>query len=116
MTRRELIKAVQDSVREALPELTQHDIATVVDAAFEQIATAMRDDGRYAHPGFGTFSVRRLAPRPGFNPRTGERIQVRASTSVRFSASRSLVERLGVARAPSDHADARDLESDLESD
>ena len=112
MTRRDLIRAVQDTIREQLPELTQHDIATVIDATFDQIAAAMREGGRYAHPGFGTFSVRRLQARPGFNPRTGERIQVRASTSVRFSASRSLVENLGVAREAVTDAPAVDPERD----
>ncbi len=112
MTRRDLIRAVQDTIREQLPELSQHDIATVIDATFDQIAAAMREGGRYAHPGFGTFSVRRLQPRLGFNPRTGERIQVRASTSVRFSASRSLIDNLGVARDSATDAPALDLEQD----
>jgi DNA-binding protein HU-beta len=77
-------------------DLSAHDVAALIDATFEEIAAAMRDEGRYAHPGFGTFVVKRLEERGGMNPRTGERIQIAASTKVRFSPARALVDGLGV--------------------
>ena len=40
--------------------------------------------------GFGNFSIRRKAPRPGRNPRTGEAIPINARNVVTFHASHKL--------------------------
>ena len=37
--------------------------------------------------GFGNFNIRRKAPRPGRNPRTGEAIPIKARNVVTFHAS-----------------------------
>jgi integration host factor subunit alpha len=40
--------------------------------------------------GFGNFQIRRKAPRPGRNPRTGEAIPIKARNVVTFHASHKL--------------------------
>jgi integration host factor subunit alpha len=40
--------------------------------------------------GFGNFQIRRKAPRPGRNPRTGEAIPIEARNVVTFHASQKL--------------------------
>jgi len=40
--------------------------------------------------GFGNFQIRRKAPRPGRNPRTGEAIPIKARNVVTFHASQKL--------------------------
>jgi len=40
--------------------------------------------------GFGNFHIRRKAPRPGRNPRTGEAIPIKARNVVTFHASHKL--------------------------
>jgi integration host factor subunit alpha len=40
--------------------------------------------------GFGNFNIRRKAPRPGRNPRTGESIPIKARHVVTFHASHKL--------------------------
>jgi len=47
----------------------------------------LKKDGKFGLPGFGTFAVRKLKARKGMNPRTGERIKVKASKAGRFKAS-----------------------------
>ena len=40
--------------------------------------------------GFGKFSVVKRAARQGVNPRTGERVKIKASKAPKFSAGASL--------------------------
>jgi integration host factor subunit alpha len=40
--------------------------------------------------GFGNFNIRRKAPRPGRNPRTGESIPIKARNVVTFHSSHKL--------------------------
>ena len=48
--------------------------------------------GRFALPDFGSFTVRETPKRTALNPRTGEKVEVKASAAVRFKASPSLKE------------------------
>jgi DNA-binding protein HU-beta len=48
--------------------------------------------GRYSLPGFGSFAVRETPRRTALNPRTGEKVDVKAGAAVRFRASPSLKE------------------------
>ena len=56
----------------------------------EAISDTLKEEGRFAIPGFGTFIVRRTKARMGHNPRTGESIKVAAGKTVRFKASKAL--------------------------
>jgi DNA-binding protein HU-beta len=46
--------------------------------------------GRFSLPDFGSFTVRETPKRTALNPRTGEKVDVKAGAAVRFKASPSL--------------------------
>ena len=48
--------------------------------------------GRFTIPDFGAFTVRETPRRAALNPRTGEKVAVKAGATVRFKASPSLKE------------------------
>lgn len=58
----------------------------LVAAIREEVISA----GRFALPGFGSFTVRETPKRTALNPRTGEKVPVKAGAAVRFKASPSL--------------------------
>jgi DNA-binding protein HU-beta len=64
----------------------------VVDAVFETIVETMKKGEEVAVSGFGTFRVARRAAREGRNPKTGEKIQIPASTKPKFRAAKALKE------------------------
>jgi len=59
------------------------------------------ENGRFTIPDFGAFIVRETSKRSALNPRTGEKVAVKAGATVRFKASPSLKEAVlaGVKRA-----------------
>ena len=49
-----------------------------------------KKDGKVTLVGFGTFSKTRRKARKGRNPQTGEAIKIKASTTVKFKAGKTL--------------------------
>lgn len=88
MTRKELIERVRAGLGDEA--LGDRKVAAVIDRVFEEIAASLREEGRYAHPGFGTFTVRVQTPRTGRNPRTGEAIALEEGRTVAFKPSADL--------------------------
>ncbi|MCC5965525.1 MAG: HU family DNA-binding protein [Natronohydrobacter sp.] len=64
--------------------------AAVIDAALAEIIRATSDGASVQIQGFGTFSARSRAARTGRNPRTGEPVEIKASTTLGFKASKAL--------------------------
>lgn len=62
----------------------------VVDAVFEVIAETLAKGEDVRVVGFGTFGTRSLPARTGRNPRTGESVQIAASTAPTFRAGKPL--------------------------
>jgi DNA-binding protein HU-beta len=56
----------------------------------EAIRSEIVEAGRYTIPDFGAFIVRETAKRTALNPRTGEKVAVKAGATVRFKASPAL--------------------------
>jgi DNA-binding protein HU-beta len=56
----------------------------------EAIVRELKRSGKFTLPGFGTFTVRKTKARTAQNPRTGEKIKVKAGKTVRFKASPTL--------------------------
>ncbi len=79
MTKAELVEAVARTVHQ--PKMT---VGNTIEAAFEQIARAIRKDKRFCVPGFGTFTMRRRKARRGYNPRTGAHMTIPAARTVGF--------------------------------
>ncbi len=56
------------------------------------IKAEITETGRFSLPDFGSFTVRETPKRTALNPRTGEKVEVKAGAAVRFKASPSLKE------------------------
>ncbi|MGG0287972.1 HU family DNA-binding protein [Peribacillus butanolivorans] len=87
MNKTELVKAVSTQA-----ELTQKDVAKVVDALFETISKTLAKEEKIQLIGFGTFEVRERAARIGRNPQTGEEISIAASKVPAFKPGKELKE------------------------
>jgi nucleoid DNA-binding protein len=87
MTRRELVERVREGREQ---DLSERQVAEVIERALAEIAAAIQRDGRVTLPGFGTFTVRVNAARVGRNPRTGEAIDIPASSTVAFKPAAEL--------------------------
>lgn len=70
--------------------LNKRESKDMVEAFFEFIHDSLVSGKDVKLSGFGNFQVRRKAPRPGRNPRTGELIPIRARNVVTFHASHKL--------------------------
>lgn len=64
----------------------------VVEAFLDLVVKALSRGDEVAFPGFGTFRVVKRAARMGVNPKTGEKIQIAASTKPKFRAGKLLKE------------------------
>ena len=53
----------------------------------DSLRLKLKKDGKLTFPGFGTFTVHKTKARAAINPRTGEKIRVKAGKTVRFKAS-----------------------------
>jgi DNA-binding protein HU-beta len=88
LTKDELITSVIKSCKDT--NLSKRLAGDVVDAAFENMAKAIKKEKRFAYPGFGTFTVRNRKARKGRNPQTGEEIKIKASKTVGFKPAPTL--------------------------
>ena len=70
--------------------LTKADVTRVFEATFNLIKEELVKGNDVAVSGFGTFKKLERAARTGRNPQTGETIQISASKSVSFKASKAL--------------------------
>lgn len=70
--------------------LNKRESKDMVEAFFEIVHAALVTGSDVKLSGFGNFNIRRKAPRPGRNPRTGESIPIKARNVVTFHASHKL--------------------------
>jgi DNA-binding protein HU-beta len=84
MTKADLIETV------AAKGMTKKAAAEMVDALFVTIGKSIKKEGRFAYPGFGTWTVRSRKARKGRNPQTGAEIKIKASKTVGFKPSKEL--------------------------
>ena len=70
--------------------LNKRESKDMVEAFFEIVNAALVAGEDVKLSGFGNFTIRRKAPRPGRNPRTGEAIPIAARNVVTFHASQKL--------------------------
>ncbi len=87
MTRRELVERVREGMGD---DLSDRQIAEVIERAIAEIGAAIQRDGKVTLPGFGTFTVRFQSARVGRNPQTGEAIDLPAGATVGFKPSPEL--------------------------
>jgi len=70
--------------------LNKRESKDMVEAFFELVHATLVQGSDVKLSGFGNFNIRRKAPRPGRNPRTGEAIPIKARHVVTFHASHKL--------------------------
>jgi len=87
MNKAELIEAIHAALG---PDATKRSAEDALDAVLSSIIKGVQKDKKVQIIGFGTFEVKQRAARMGRNPKTGEAMQIAASTSVGFKPSSSL--------------------------
>ena len=70
--------------------LSNRDASKAVDAFMESVTEALKSGDTINFTGFGKFSAAQRAARQGVNPRTGERVQIAATTVPKFTAGSQL--------------------------
>ncbi len=81
MNKAELVTVVQNSIG---GEIAKSCAEKAVEAVLDGIKSGVSNDKSVQLAGFGSFSVTQRAARMGVNPRTGEKIQIAESRSVKF--------------------------------
>ncbi len=91
MNKVELIAAVQKSLGK---EASKADAERALTAVVDSIKMGVKKTKIVQLVGFGTFKVAARKARTGVNPKTGEKIKIKASKSVKFSAGKAFKELL----------------------
>lgn len=87
MNKAELIESIQAALG---PDATKRSADEALEAVLSSIAQGVKKDRKVQIIGFGTFEVKNRAARQGRNPKTGEAMQIAASSSVGFKPSSAL--------------------------
>jgi len=90
MNKAELVEAVVKS----LGTSSRAEAERVVTAVVDCIKTGIRKDKSVQLVGFGTFRVTERAARMGVNPKTGQKIKIKKSKTVKFAVGKELKARL----------------------
>ncbi|MDI7267712.1 MAG: HU family DNA-binding protein [Myxococcota bacterium] len=83
MTKAEIIEHIYGS-KEFRGAISKKMLAGLIDAVFAEVQKALRKNGRFSYPNFGTFLRRKRAGRVGRNPKTQERIRIAPRQTVIF--------------------------------
>ena len=78
-----------EAVGQAAGLETKKQAQLVTEAVFDTIVKTLARGEEVAISGFGIFRVAKRAARMGVNPRTGERIQIAATTTPKFKAGKA---------------------------
>ena len=70
--------------------LSKADSTKAVDAVFDGITASLKKGDEVRLVGFGTFAVTARAASEGRNPRTGQKIKIKASKQPKFKAGKGL--------------------------
>ncbi|MDN5697718.1 MAG: HU family DNA-binding protein [Rubrobacter sp.] len=85
MNKGELVDKVAAETSSSKSEAQDH-----VDAILSVIEDELKSGGEVNITGFGKFAVQERDAREGVNPQTGERMQIKASRTPKFSAGNAL--------------------------
>lgn len=79
MTKAELVEALAIKCG-----VTKKHTAEFLETIFEEIAAAVKKEGRFSYPGFGTWTMRKRKARTIRNPQTQELMQLPVSFTMGF--------------------------------
>ena len=89
MNKTDLVKTVADKA-----DITQSQACKAVDAITDAIVKALEKGETAVITGFGTFRVSERSARTARNPKTGEKIRLKARKSVGFKVGKAIQEKL----------------------
>lgn len=84
----------REAAKEYMKNRTNKHSYVSTDTVFKKIEDRLSTRKSYVVRGFGTFGVKKRATRTATNPRTGEKIQVKAMDVPFFKASKKLKEKI----------------------
>ena len=87
MNKTELVNAIAEK-----SGLAKTDAKKALEATFEAITEAVKNDEKVALIGFGTFETAVRAARQGINPATKETINIPEKKIVKFKASSNILD------------------------
>jgi nucleoid DNA-binding protein len=87
MNKAELVVEVQKQLGK---DTSKAQAERAVDAFIDAVKKGVKKDKAVQLIGFGTFSVTKRAARTGVNPKTGEKIKIAASKTVKFKPGAGL--------------------------
>jgi DNA-binding protein HU-beta len=85
MNKTELVEAVAGD-----SGLSKADSARAIESFVSTVGKTLKKGDDVVITGFGKFSVVKRAARMGVNPRTGEKVKIKASKAPKFSAGAGL--------------------------
>lgn len=91
MNKAELVESVQKSLGK---ESSKAQAERAVEAVVDGIKASLKKGKPVQLVGFGTFKVVQRKARTGVNPKTGEKIKIKASKNVKFSVGKDLKSKL----------------------
>lgn len=95
MTKADLIEEVARVV-----EFSRKDSEVIVEAIFDSVVRALKEDDKIEIRGFGSFRTRQRQARVGRNPKTGARVEVPAKRIPYFKPSKELKDLVNQDEAP----------------
>lgn len=91
MNKAALVEAVQKSLGSST---SKAEAERAVSAVIDSIKAGIKKDKSVQLIGFGTFRVAERAARTGINPKTGQKIKIKKSKTVKFSVGKELKAKL----------------------
>jgi DNA-binding protein HU-beta len=70
--------------------LSKADSSRAIESLLDTVTKTLKKGDEVSITGFGKFSVVKRADRQGVNPRTGEKVKIKASKAPKFSAGATL--------------------------
>ena len=89
MNKTELVAAIAEKT-----DLSKADSERALKAFIETVEKALKKGDKVQLVGFGTFEVEKTAARTGHNPRTGEKLKIKASKTPKFKAGKAFKDAL----------------------
>lgn len=87
MTKEGLIEAIVNKIG-----CSKREANDILETIIDTITQSLSRGEEVTLTGFGTFTIKKRAARMGVNPKTGEKIQIPATTVPKFRAGKSLKE------------------------
>ena len=87
MTKAELVEKIAK-----VAEISNAAAGKAINAFIDEIKKSLKKGNKVTLVGFGTFSIAKRKARKGRNPRTGEKMTIKASKTPKFKAGKALKE------------------------